>query len=281
MSSTRDLDLAISDWVADGPNQLDESVCRMVIQGTLDTPQRTRNRQLMGVTWQLAAGTAAAAMLLVGLGWLMTVGPLSRAGGPDPTVAPDATPRPGSTSGRVVDFVRPFTFMLPPDSHLDVTTNGDRWVAFTFGSDVDSGPEHQLGLGGVTVVDATGARTESGFGRADVLLRYPEFFEDLEGNASLTVATQTVIEHDGRPALQGDLEASGPWAYPHIHLDWGQVESTDLPFVDLPYPTRLIVTDVGGRIVLIQVWTRDPADYQGWLPIAMELVDSIDFSEAP
>jgi hypothetical protein len=282
MNPTHDPDLAISAWVADGPTELDDSVRRMVIADTFRTPQRPRRGDLFGITWHIAVAAAAAAIVvLVGVGWLLGMGPLSRVGGPDASITPHSTPRPGSTPGSVTDFVRPFAFVLPPETSLEVTTHGTRWVAFTAGSDVESGRDQQPGSWGVIVADVTGAKTEEGLGRADVLLGYPGFFEDLEGNASVDVVAQTAIELDARPAIQGDLEASGGSAYPHIHLEWGAEDSVELPFIDLPYPTRLIVSDVGGRIVLIQVWARSPADYRAWLPIAMELVDSITFPGYP
>jgi hypothetical protein len=281
MKSTYGPDLAISAWVADGPIDLDDSVRRLIIEGTLGTPQRTRGRRFMGTAWNVAAAIAASAIVIVGVGWLLGIGPLSRVGGPDASVAPDTTPRPGSIPGTVTAFVRPFAYLAPIDSDLEVTTRGTRWVSFTAGSDVGNGPDNLTGPRGIVVADVTGAMTESGLGRADVSLGYPDFFEDLEGNAGLDVVAQRAIELDTRPAIQGDLEASGGSAYPHIHLVWDEEDGVDIPNIDLPYPTRLIVSDVGGRIVLIQIWARSPADYAAWLPTAMELVDSIEFSERP
>jgi hypothetical protein len=278
MNPTSDPDVVIRAWIADGPRELDDSLRRAVLDGALRTPQRSRSHH-----WRLFA---ALATVVVGLWavWLLGVGPMTRIGDPDASLAPASTPRPGSIPGTVTEFVRPFAFVLPPNSNLEVETFEDGWVQFVVASDELSNPAEEHGPWGVSIADATGARTEEGLGRANLALSFPSFFEDLEGNPSFDVVAQRATALGRAAAIQGDVHAPDgdryP-AYPHIHFDWPGAADADAPAIGLSSRTRLIVADVQGRVVLVHIWTARPVDYETWLPTAMELVGSLEFLPVP
>lgn len=163
----------------------------------------------------------------------------------------------------IEEFGRPFEYVLPMNSDLEVRSASWRIVEFTAGDR------------GVTVADVTKAATESGLGLPDVRLRFPSFFEDLERNQGLAVAGVTDTTLDGHPALQGDIHTEEPIAYRHIHLAGREGAA----FIELFPPERLIVADVDGVVVMIRIWTTDKADLAGWESVAMELVNSIRFVE--
>jgi hypothetical protein len=87
-------------------------------------------------------------------------------------------------------------------------------------------------------------------------------------------ATETVV--DGRPAVSGRLVRVVPdwWT----HLDTVDANGTLIEFM---HPSHLIVTDVGDRVVLIQVWAGTDAELDAWMPTAMVFVDSLRFNAAP
>jgi hypothetical protein len=74
----------------------------------------------------------------------------------------------------------------------------------------------------------------------------------------------------GLPALVGDL---GPSAA-RVHMDAGDI------WVDLWPPSRLIVLDVDGAIVMVQVWADSQATLTSWLEESRPLVDSLTITVA-
>lgn len=283
MMASPDADRTLAAWAREGPTRLDESVRQMIIAEAMVVPQR-RRRSWFGDTdhrilW--FAGGAIAASLAIAAAVVLT-GELS--GKPSTGDPPDATPTttPAVVGARhaAVGFVRPFTYVIPAGSGLGVLEESAAVVTLVADptGPADSAP-YQQGARGVTIVDATDARTESGLGRADVQLRYPQFFDDLARNGSVVSIVPADAELGGYPAIQADVNGGdlpGANAYPHIHLS-----GSDADFLNMNYPDRLIVADVQGRVVLVHIWARDAQELSRWIPTAMQLVGSIDFESGP
>ena len=104
-----------------------------------------------------------------------------------------------------------------------------------------------------------------------------EFLENLAsldmGSASepsYTVGPIEPTEIGGRPALTAPIEANTGYALfegANGHLA-----------LDLSVPHRVIVTDVGDSILLVQIWAKSNVDLAAWLPRAEELLDRMVFA---
>lgn len=283
MMARPDPDRTLAAWAGEGPTVLDEAVRQLIIAESMTVRQQRRRRWFGSgdhrVLW--FAGVAIAASVAVAVGSVL----IARMTG-QPTIGdpPDASP---TTTSSVLgihhsadEFIRPFTYIIPAGSGLEVLEDGATVVALVADptGPADSAP-HQQGARGVAIVDATDARTESGLGPADVELRFPEFFSDLARNGSVVTIVPEETELGGYPAIQGDVNGGdlpAANAYPHIHLS-----GSDTDYLDMHYPDRLIVADVAGRTVLVHIWTRDALDLARWLPTAMQLVSSIEFASGP
>ena len=283
MMARPDPDQTLAAWAGEGPTVLDEAVRQLIIAESLVVPQR-RRRSWFGrgdhrVLW--FAGVAIAASVAIAVGAALIAGMTGQPNiGDPPDASPTTTPSALGTHHSTDAFIRPFTYIIPAGSGLEILEETSRVLALVADptGPADSAP-YQQGARGVAIVDATGARTESGLGPADVELRYPEFFTDLARNGSVVTIVPAETQLGGFPAIQGDVDGGdlpAANAYPHIHLSGG-----DTDYLDMHYPDRLIVTDVAGRTVLVHIWTRDALDLARWLPTAMQLVSSIEFASGP
>jgi len=88
---------------------------------------------------------------------------------------------------------------------------------------------------------------------------------------ALDVGVVTTTRIGTHPALTADIRSTDSQA----HLDKGGV------MIDLWPPSRLLVTDVGDAIVLVQVWAVTEADLANWLPDAERLLSSIELRQLP
>jgi hypothetical protein len=160
-------------------------------------------------------------------------------------------------------------YAVPSDLEL-VTTDGGTYLAFTQGHEpyVLDGrrPSLPAGARGVKITDVAGAVAHYSNNRP-LGLDAASFLAALGTHPALGVDLgQTVSMRLGSlNALTADLRSAAPDA----HLD------NDGVMIDLWPPSRLIVSDVGDAIVLIQIWAATPEALAQWLPNASRLVDTI------
>jgi hypothetical protein len=202
-------------------------------------------------------------------------------------VAAEATAQEAMTS----DFAPPFRYVLPGAMWQAGTYEEDQVFAFAEGGpDVEgtisgdgggaSGFDEsgEDGARGIQVVNVTDALTHpcplaGGSSRVPLGDEPADFIADLESISGLRLEDVEGTTLDGRPAVRATALASRCGSN-DLHLSPGIGR-----WVTLRVPARLIVSQVGGATVLIQIWADTILDLESWLPVAQQTVDSIDFDE--
>jgi hypothetical protein len=225
---------------------------------------------------------------------------LSPSAGPStgPSVSP--TPDPTASTRSAGSFVRPFRFTVPAGSGLQKTI-GDappEIVSFVVGANAPIGGQSYGGqapesgnLRGIVIASAETAWTHGAGGRFALRPAPADFLADLHTKAiarfddlgtvvgiDLSATTDTIL--DGRPALTAATRPGGKTGL-DIHVQLPMTGLGGGPLISLKLPYRLIVTEVDGVTVLVQIWARSDADLAAWMPDATKFVDSIRFVEQP
>ena len=103
------------------------------------------------------------------------------------------------------------------------------------------------------------------------------FLDDLRAIAGAGLDDPRDVTFDGRPALEANVDpAKNGCDSVDYHVAGGNVGTKDDAM--LLEPSRLIVTDVGGRTIVLQVWAATPEDLKAWLPTATRFLDGIHFT---
>jgi hypothetical protein len=246
-------------------------------------------QQVRGTTWPPRLGwrqlaiVAATALLLVTL-----VGSIALLSGvlPDPLPVPGPTlPTPSASAATILPGTAdmqlpPFSYAVPQGSGLVRSTAPTALIQqFT------SGPR------GVLVFRAVGGAHCGSEGPPMPVRPSPrEFLEDVE-SAGIELGDISDLTIDGRPAAMVEIDGAAVCTAADLHLDGvasgaGGISrfQTTVKFynasevVEEPAGrfSRLIVVDVNGAGVAMLVWAPN-ADWETWLPVAMEFVESIRF----
>ncbi len=101
-----------------------------------------------------------------------------------------------------------------------------------------------------------------------------QLLEDLHDIGGLAMRTVTNTMLDGRPALAADFETAAVCGGGDVHIAGAGIGGD---FLVLAVPSRLIVADIDGVTTAVLIWAATPDGLAGWLPEAMEFVDSIHF----
>jgi hypothetical protein len=128
---------------------------------------------------------------------------------------------------------------------------------------------------GVVVADITGTYLYGGGGNSKLVGAADEFVDSLRSlGYELADISRSHIAGFGAAAF--DISVWPPYAY----LQWGP-DRNDVTFAK---PSRLIVANVNGRVIMAQIWvelaaTRSLSDEAArladWLPVANEFLDSL------
>ena len=278
--TARNRDEIVQAWIGAGPRELPESA-RHAITTTIRTlPQRSRGSLLPAAILGVAAAVAVVTAAI-----FVTA----------PRPAPNVGAVPGSIELSTVGGEITLSYRIPAD--LDVTVEdafaaaeGTRAIiGFTergsglygFGSGGDTAdmirPEQRqlpAGTRGVVVADVTDVKTHGL--RGQVLgTTAAEFVEGIAAYPPWTVRDVSETTVAGLPALAAWV-VSDPrdWA----HLDTPEAAGTR---IEMLHPSKIFVTTLGGTRLMVQVWAPTEAELQTWLPRAMQLVDSFEFTIAP
>jgi hypothetical protein len=173
--------------------------------------------------------------------------------------------------GEVADFAVPFTYAISSDSELRLEMTST--AQYRFGA---------LGPGRVAVdrgVVVFAVRSAAQFHacevRSDITGSSEEVFEKLHG-LSRWVGSRTPTTLASYPALVADIDSSTSTCGFDIHV----VKGPSIPPNYVPFEgrSRLILADVQGIVVGVQIWAEEPDELDAWLPTAMDFVESIEFS---
>jgi len=270
MKSARDPDTTIGAWLEDGPTELADPVRRLIGTAARTTPQRRR----IGAPWRsfdmnsafkFAVGAAAVVAIAVLGIFLLRPTPSLDVGGEAPT----PSPTPVGESGSALEFDRPFDYVLPAGSRLELVDASADWYNFEVGGGSGDDPGVAVRLIASVNINpcspAEGIRQlESG---PDGLIEY------LRSVPGITVTDPIETSIDGRAALSVDVVAQPEGACPEISL-W---PNAPLPFTTMVAPgrrTRMIATDVDNATIVVVIWAPDLA---AWLPTATAFVESFQF----
>lgn len=182
---------------------------------------------------------------------------------------------PTPSPAEALSFDRQFTYALPANLGLDLdeasggiyrfdgTDRGVAVVAFRPGTAIYECPPGGRPEGYSTSESAVISGTPT------------EVIENLRVIGGVGIGAQSSITWDGRPALSADID---PLRHvceaPHIHLPELPLRRGALP---LDVPARLILADVDGLVVGVQIWSEDAADLDEWIATAAGFVETIHF----
>lgn len=105
------------------------------------------------------------------------------------------------------------------------------------------------------------------------------FLDDLGAIAGAGLDSPRKVTFDGRPALEANVDPTEGACHSVDYHPTGSLTGLSRAFADLGLPSRLIVTDVGGRTIVLQVWAATPEGLEAWLPTATRFLDGIHFTD--
>ncbi len=240
----------------------------------------------------LQAGTAARPFavlvltLLVGLALGFAVG--SRpAVLPIPTQSPQPTPEPSPTPSTVSapveteTFVKPFTYQLLNDSpEFQLVMEEDGIAGFGYGTRPAAGGAYgsfQRELVRGVAVMAVGSPWIHACDVSSVGSDASEFLELLTNAMPPEPVASTTF--DGRPALTTSFLSRRNSCSGEVHYDDGPARNGE--FINITMASQMTLFEVGDQTIVVDIWARDDAEFDAWLPEATQFVESIHFVEAP
>jgi hypothetical protein len=258
----------------------EEDLLRSIFSATSATPQQ--RRWWRAFDWSAVGRTLALAIvgaLLIGLALFAggnnnplpqtTESPQASAASPPATAssppAASASPSGAPRPRRASVFRLPFEYVIPVGTELE------RYMpdafAFRFGE----------GAPWVTVGWATDAVLHGcPAGSGGSLSDEPGAFLSELDSAGVDLGPAQPTTLGGHPALAADVEGVRcDFADMHLRGGLGDGELT------FDRPSRLIVASVGGELIVVQVAAETEESLAASLPIADELINSIEFSDAP
>lgn len=272
-------DPLIDSWLSDGPNVL-SSPAREAVSKAIRVTHQRRALVLwlpdLGKRRALAvAGVVLAAVLTIAL----ATGSRLLAPVPSSTAAPPSSP----------DSVQPST--LPSaDQAVGSVTIKRPWVILSFEYRIPSGLELARGresssgeagyawfanMGaaynptgrGVVVEEVTYAKAHYS-GGTFLGTDAEDFLAGMAASDAFAIGDVSATTLDGRSAWSASVTSG------HFDISPGSLAAMSVHF-DLP--SRIIVADVDGAIVMVQIWAGSDEDLEAWLPEALLFVNSMRF----
>jgi hypothetical protein len=278
--TARNRDGIVQAWIDAGPRELPESARHAISTTARTLPQRSRGSLLPATILASAAAVAVVATVV-----FVTT----------PRPAPNVGAVPGSIMLSTVGGEITLSYRIPVD--LDVTVEDAFALAqdtpraiigftesgsglYGLGSGRDTGdmipPEQRelpAGTRGVVVADVTNVKTHGLRGQL-LGTTAAEFVDGIAAYPPWTVRDVSETTIAGLAALEASV-VSDPrdWA----HLDTPEADGTR---IEMLHPSKFFVTTLGGTRLMVQVWAPSEAELQTWLPTAMQLVESFEFTAA-
>jgi hypothetical protein len=285
-------DPVIAGWLDDGPERLSGAIRGLVAERARATRQRHPSAIWRAATndarWLLVA--AAVVALLASLAIMSGSVPWRDLAPPTPTIGPVEPP---PLEQGILETGRDplaFEYVVLPDLALErhdasSADNERGWIAFTaggpgpYGIPAPSGgseaePTKVPGARGVVVAVVTGARPHFN-NDLPAGVDAASFIEGLRNNRHgfFTVGEVRAGRIGTLPALRADIQGQ--------HLDIPHATKGSVLSVDFSPPSRVLVADHDGEIVLVQVWAATTADLEAWWAEAQPFLESIRFVDAP
>ena len=302
MTARDDFDLVLHDWFATtaheaAPAGLHDGAMGRVRGGRqrptwvarLGAPART-GRQRALVLIPAAAIVALAAMAILWGAAFIGVGP-----SPSPSPTPSSSAVATTPSAASVEpdgmaaFMLPFDYTIPAGSGLVPAADGGfgHRIAWVVGEEKPKPSQTYGGQApgssvdrGIIVAVSERPWAHSDGGRYFLQTAPADLLNDLSGTSGGQLGPITPVDLDGRPAMATTIAA-----YPQndIHLTGGLggLVGDNPDAIGLSNPSRLVVGNVGGQVVLVLAWARTQTDLDDFLPVAAQFVDSIHFRDPP
>lgn len=221
--------------------------------------------------------TLGLAIYLAGCGSTAPVSPSSRpldAASPPPSRLPESV-----AVGRLaIEYGAVGDIALMVESRSGAVGFGDGVPGLSYGS-IGQGPYGEVeDARGVVIAEITGATFHANAQPAaaedaTAFIANMDALKLTDGSDAYTVGAITAAEFAGFPALAADVEAQ--YGYPFLEMG----EASHVIYLGMPQ--RLIVADVDGAIVLIQVWAATDSGLDAWLPTATSLTESMRVAGSP
>jgi hypothetical protein len=267
MNNKRDSDAIIAAWLEDGPTELADPTRRSIVTAAGAMPQRRTGApwRSLGTRGAIALAVSAVALAAVAL---LAAYLLART----PNVGSDSTPTPTPTGerGSALQFDRPFEYVIPLGSGLELVSESADAYLFEVGGEAGNRQGVNVRVSAWGLINPCSPSEGTTYLRAgpEVVTGYLRSIRGFEVSA----ATEATIS--GLPALSVDVVTRPESGCEAITL-WPDMP----PFTDqLPpsrFPTtRMIATEVGGANVVIVIWAEDLA---AWLPTATSFVQTLHF----
>ncbi len=276
MTTVDDLEGLLDRWMAEtAPTSMPLDLHEATIGRARVTRQR-RGGLGSRRNWSPEAATRLRVLALVAV--VAVVGAIAWSLAPGAKRQPTPTTRPADSIIRDDRFFLPFAYSIPVDSGLrqeSLPNAPDDIVSWV----VLSGPPSltEIPQKGVVMMTIGSAWMHTTAGRRYIGTTPEAVFASLRDEGRLAIGEPTAATLDGRPGLTAATLQRGPTG-DHIHVSapiGGLVGQDDEISLDRPY--RLIVAEIDGTPVMVQVWDLDYFDMDEWVPVAMQLVDSIHF----
>jgi len=209
---------------------------------------------------------------------------------PTHSASAETTPTPTVAAGTrfaTTRFAKPFTFDGPPDSEVFIGTENANYVAlfapteqlrgYATGDSIYKGPRNEL-TNGIIVATTAGAALDPCPPSLGLGLTFGPTTDVVEGlratgGFTLTSAPTTI---GGRPASAvTDITAT---CADHLHLDG--IKHTTMELNLTLRSQALYAVPFDDTSVIIQAWVAHPDEADNWLPVARQIIDSIQFAAA-
>jgi outer membrane protein assembly factor BamB/Tol biopolymer transport system component len=192
-----------------------------------------------------------------------------------------ALPADSATFGQAVAaFDPPFTYSVPPEMQVRAVRDDDMVLALVegdargpLGAAMESAPK--TGARGMLVANVTHAVTHPcpGGKRIEVGDDPSAFLDDMQVLAGLRVTDEEAGTVAGHPSVGATTSAESACDSADLHVP----RIGNLSYIMLDVPSRIILTQVAGRTILVQAWAGTTDALESWLPIADGFIDSITF----
>ena len=171
-------------------------------------------------------------------------------------------------------------YRIPGGLDLEVATAmgavgfGDRVSGLSYGDERhETGGTIVPGARGVIVADVSRTRVHNPAAGPPLLGSDPAtFLADLDATRHFTVR---LLGERGVGSSAGLAAVVVP-----APREWSHIDRDGECALEFGYPSEAIAVDVGGRLVLVQIWARSEEDLRAWKPLAETLIETFEFVPA-
>ena len=181
---------------------------------------------------------------------------------------------PPAQAGHAESFAREFDYAIAADAALRPGANSRQMYNFV-------GPDHGVVVFAVLNGSFTHDCREGSQGDHPSIRRGTptEILEDLMAVGGVGIGAQSASTLDGRAAVAADIDPLRQRCETaDVHLTPSLLGGD---YVPLDRPSKLVLADIDGLIVGVQIWAERPEDLERWIPTAMQFVESIHFEPYP